>query len=137
MGRNQAGHAIPPTAVLLRLPEAGRTVRRLGGGLPTIACQPELAHQAQPAGSVMRSVLAGNRRSARITGLRSGDRGPPRHGRCSQQGLEALWHGRSMRPRPVMSVCNGYGRKIPSGLVVLVGSPDQGMRGGARALSNG
>src|ERR1700720_3792857 len=70
VGRDGAGDAIRPIAVLHRVPEAGRVVRWLGSGLPLVAEQPECPAPARSACTVLLSVLAGHRRYAHITALR-------------------------------------------------------------------
>src|SRR4051812_43726442 len=49
MGCVSPGHAVRAVAILHRLPQTGRAVRRLGCGLPAVAHQPECTHQTRPA----------------------------------------------------------------------------------------
>jgi hypothetical protein len=91
MGRDGTGHAIRPTAILHRLPEAGRAVRRLGGGLSAIADQPECAQEARPARH-RAAVCAGRPpplRTHHRAALRSGEPAFARHAQGSQRGLGA------------------------------------------------
>lgn len=70
MGHDPTGHVIRAAGLLRRLPETGRAVRPLGGGLSVVADQPECPKKRDLLGTVLLSVLAGHRRYAHITALR-------------------------------------------------------------------
>src|SRR3954465_6981051 len=57
MGCVSPGHAVWAVTILHRLPQTGRAVRRVGGGLPAVAHQPECPHPTRPArhGAALRS----------------------------------------------------------------------------------
>src|SRR5947209_11917294 len=70
VGQRRAGDAAGPVALLRRVSEAGRTVRRLGGGLPAVVQQPERPSKHDLLGTVLLSILSGHYRYAHITALR-------------------------------------------------------------------
>ena len=77
MGLERASHAVRTTAILHRLPEAGRAVQRLGGGLSFGTDQPERPKKRDLLGTVLLSVLAGHRRYAHITAFGCDPVNPP------------------------------------------------------------
>src|SRR4029077_5470403 len=103
VGPWRTGDAAGPAAVLYRVPEAGRIVRRLGGGLPAHVHQPERPVEARLAGdrAVVGSVgplpLCPYHDAAVRRGEPAGDEHTPKHG---QAGLWSLLHrlGRSRWP---------------------------------------
>src|SRR3954453_16984123 len=76
-GRDGTGDAIRPTAVLYRVPEAGRVVRWLGSGLPIVAQQSECPAQARSAWHGAAVCSGGHRRYAHITALGCDPVNPP------------------------------------------------------------
>ena len=103
MGRGSAGHAVRPTGVLHRLPEAGGPVRRLGGRLSAVADPPECPNQAGPA---RHGAVVGAGRSLalcphHLAAVRSGEPVAARHGQGGERGFGAPQPGedrRSERP---------------------------------------
>src|SRR5205085_7028400 len=84
VGRDGAGDAIRPTAVLHRVPEAGRVVRWLGSGLPIVAEQPECPAQAR---SAWHRAAVGSGGSPALR---------PHHGAALRSGEPAAaWHAQS------------------------------------------
>src|ERR1700730_12630794 len=91
VGRAGAGDALRPTAVLHRVPEAGRVVRWLGSGLPTVAEQPECPAQARSAGH-RAAVGSGGSSALRphyCAALRSGEPTAAWHAQGAERGRGA------------------------------------------------
>ena len=103
MGRDGAGDAVRSTAILHRLPEAGRSVRRLGGGLSAVADQPQCTAQARPARhrAVVRAGGSSSLRAHHCAAVRSGEPTIAWDGEGSQRGCGATRgqeDGRGERP---------------------------------------
>src|SRR6266436_2235565 len=89
VGRDGAGDAIWPTAVLHRVPEAGRVVRWLGSGLPLVAEQPECPAQPRSAGH---GAAVGSGGSPALR---------PHHGAALRSGEPAAaWHAQGAEREP-------------------------------------
>src|SRR4051812_37472287 len=89
MGCVSPGHAVRAVAILHRLPQTGRAVRRLGCGLPAVAHQPECTHQTRPArhGAAIRSGRPSALRAHHHALLRCAHPAFARHAQGSQRGF--------------------------------------------------
>ena len=101
VGCGGAGDAARPAAILYRVPEAGRPVRRLGGGLPAVVHQPECAAQARCAGH---GAAVGSGRSSALcahhgAALRSGEPAVARHAQGGERRRGAPRLGEDRRSR--------------------------------------
>jgi hypothetical protein len=103
MGRDRAGHTVRATAFLHRLPQTGRTIRRLGRRLSVVADQPECAEEARPPRH--RAAVGAGRapplRPYHCAAVRSGEPAIARHAQGCQRGFGAPRPGhdwRSQRP---------------------------------------
>src|SRR3954447_4226122 len=92
VGRDGTGDAIRPTAVLYRVPEAGRVVRWLGSGLPIVAQQSECPAQARSAWHGA-AVCSGGSSALR-----------PHHGATLRSGEPAAaWHAQGAEREPALA----------------------------------
>src|SRR4051795_1911798 len=89
MGCVSPGHAVRAVAILHRLPQTGRAVRRLGCGLPAVAHQPECTHQTRPArhGAAICSGRPSALRAHHHALLRCAHPAFARHAQGSQRGF--------------------------------------------------
>jgi hypothetical protein len=106
VGRGGASHAVRATGLLHRLPQTGRVVRRLGGGLSACVHQSECAEEARPArhraavGAGRASPLRAYHRAA----LRSGEPAAARHAQGCQRGFGSPRPGNDWRnQRPALA----------------------------------